>query len=454
VTNLALHPVLGGSAVAPASRTPFGRLCQSGSTEADRRLRTAVAAHSDRLQRVLGRTGIGSGEAEELAQEAFWVLARRLSEVPERAERSFLVSTALRLAADRKRSAWHASTIGLTDPQAQIDAGPLADELVDAGAATRLVEETLEALPEAERGVFVLAELEGLSRTEIAETLALPEGTVASRLARARDTFGHTLDRARRRSCAGATIGVGPRPAPRVPAEIWGSRAQGDRRYESNPWGMTKARGWFDQRLVERTRDGRVEIGWTWRWPGFDPSSYAYPEVVIGWKPWLGGKPTDRRFPLRIGEIRRLELGYRVSTRAFGSYNLAVSTWIMEGETSLAANPMAIRSEVMFWLDASPGARPLGRLVDVQSFDGERFELFRAEDVSASYRDGRGWPLLTFRRQANGTCGTIDLDPPLAHLVRIGAASTDQYLACIELGNEIQGGAGATWVERVDLDLG
>jgi RNA polymerase sigma-70 factor (ECF subfamily) len=55
--------------------------------------------------------------------------------------------------------------------------------------ARKLLDAFLEELPEDTRTVFVLFELEGMTMAAIAETLALPAGTVASRLRRGRDEF-------------------------------------------------------------------------------------------------------------------------------------------------------------------------------------------------------------------------------------------------------------------------
>ena len=52
----------------------------------------------------------------------------------------------------------------------------------------------LEALPIAFRSVFILYELEEMTTAEIALTLALPAGTVASRLRRARELFKKTIE--------------------------------------------------------------------------------------------------------------------------------------------------------------------------------------------------------------------------------------------------------------------
>jgi RNA polymerase sigma-70 factor (ECF subfamily) len=55
------------------------------------------------------------------------------------------------------------------------------------------LDRALAALPEHYRVVVVLADVEGLTYGEIAETLAVPLGTVRSRLARARSALQRTL---------------------------------------------------------------------------------------------------------------------------------------------------------------------------------------------------------------------------------------------------------------------
>jgi len=107
----------------------------------------------------------------------------------------------------------------------------------------------------------------------------------------------------------------------------------------------------------------------------------------------------------------------------------------------------------MIWVDSTPGAQPAGKLLQTLDLDGQRFELFRADAMNAEFRDGVGWTLLTFRAEQRRTRGTIDLHALLSHLVSVGLASADEYVASVELGNEILGGAGVTWIEEFGLDL-
>jgi RNA polymerase sigma-70 factor (ECF subfamily) len=52
----------------------------------------------------------------------------------------------------------------------------------------------LDALPEEQRGVLLLVSVEGLSYIETAQVLAIPVGTVMSRLSRARDRMIQLMD--------------------------------------------------------------------------------------------------------------------------------------------------------------------------------------------------------------------------------------------------------------------
>jgi RNA polymerase sigma-70 factor, ECF subfamily len=165
----------------------------------DERLRAAVSAHVALVWRVLRRAGLGPSDAEDASQDVFWVLAQRLGGVPERAQRSFLVSTALRVASDRRQSKWHRAVSSGLDAEARVSNAPLPDEALDRRRAEALLGDALDTLEPSDRAVFILAELEQMTRAEVAQTLEIPEGTVASRLRRAREAFELAVRRLRAR---------------------------------------------------------------------------------------------------------------------------------------------------------------------------------------------------------------------------------------------------------------
>ncbi|MEO8900290.1 MAG: sigma-70 family RNA polymerase sigma factor [Polyangiaceae bacterium] len=161
----------------------------------DARLRAAVGDYLPLVWRILRRAGLGSADADDAAQDVFWVLARRVDDVPERAQRSFLVSTALRVAADHRLSKWQRAVSSGLDADLRPSEAPLPDEALDRQRAVARLDDALAALDPADRAVFVLAELEQMTRAEVAESLGIPEGTVASRLRRAREALEAAIQR-------------------------------------------------------------------------------------------------------------------------------------------------------------------------------------------------------------------------------------------------------------------
>lgn len=163
----------------------------------DERLAHALAAHLELVWRVLRRSGLAERDVDEAAQDVFWILARRFEQVPERAERAFLVSTALRVASDRRRAAARRPEVEL-DPDFPSTDLP-SDELVALRRARVLLDEALDALTAEQRAVFMLVELEEMTAPEAARTLGIPLGTVASRLRAARQSFDAEIRRLRKR---------------------------------------------------------------------------------------------------------------------------------------------------------------------------------------------------------------------------------------------------------------
>jgi len=76
-----------------------------------------------------------------------------------------------------------------------LDSTPLAEELLEQKQQRSQLDQLLLSLPDAMREVLMLYEIEELNLAEIAEALEIPEGTVASRLRRARAEFSQKVRR-------------------------------------------------------------------------------------------------------------------------------------------------------------------------------------------------------------------------------------------------------------------
>ncbi|MBX9627257.1 MAG: hypothetical protein K2X82_25870 [Gemmataceae bacterium] len=144
---------------------------------------------------VLGvcRRVAGDGHiAEDAFQAAFVVLARRAADVkPPGAVRPWLYGVAVRIAREArtmlaKRRAREVSVATLPDHGAEPVDPPDADAL-------RLLDEEVGRLPDHLRAAVVLCELGGAGRKDAAGQLGIPEGTLSSRLGKARKLLAARL---------------------------------------------------------------------------------------------------------------------------------------------------------------------------------------------------------------------------------------------------------------------
>ncbi|MFT4114008.1 RNA polymerase sigma factor [Silvibacterium sp.] len=132
-------------------------------------------------------------DAEDAAQETFLKLYRNDSWKGMEDERAFLARAAWRVAVDRMRGQRnvaerrHASLdeedCGIAEPVSD-DLSP--EQLVMDADSLKAVQAMIDALPEELRQVLALSAVEEMNSREISEVLSVPEGTIRTRLMRAR----------------------------------------------------------------------------------------------------------------------------------------------------------------------------------------------------------------------------------------------------------------------------
>jgi len=153
------------------------------------RLRWMVDEYIDFVARVLRNAGTPIAEMDDEVQRTFITAARRLDDVRPGAERSFLLQTALHVAAHARRTAARRREVLSEEAPEVVDTAQTPEELSDQKRARHLLDRVLNQMSTDLRTVFVLYEFEELSMAEISDTLGIPRGTVASRLRRARIDF-------------------------------------------------------------------------------------------------------------------------------------------------------------------------------------------------------------------------------------------------------------------------
>jgi RNA polymerase sigma-70 factor (ECF subfamily) len=148
-----------------------------------------VAGYHRQVWRSLRRLGVLESDADDATQQVFLVAHRRIADIVPENEQAFLLQTALRVAADFRRSRRRRHEDDGREVPVLADTAANPEEMADRRRARVMLDRALVAMPMELRQVFVLFELEELTTSEVASVLRVPKGTVASRLRRAREAF-------------------------------------------------------------------------------------------------------------------------------------------------------------------------------------------------------------------------------------------------------------------------
>ncbi len=160
--------------------------------------REVYLAHFDFVWRTLRRQGVREQDAADVTQKVFIVVYLKLAAFENRSSlRTWLFRVCLYAASDYRRAAPVRYEVA-TEPDEIVLLSGLEEDLhhdTESHRRALVAEGILNKLPEAQRSVFVLFELEDMSASEIAELLGIATGTVRSRLRLAREVFAREARR-------------------------------------------------------------------------------------------------------------------------------------------------------------------------------------------------------------------------------------------------------------------
>jgi RNA polymerase sigma-70 factor, ECF subfamily len=180
-------PQGGGSVVPPYAHADTGRL------------RAMVDAHWVSIGRITRTLGVPEAEIEDALQHVFIVAAQKLAVIDLGKERAFLVQVAVNVAARvRRRHARSREELDETIADASDTRAASPEDRLDRDRALSVLVCILDAMDDAVRDIFVLHEIEEMTMADIATTLEVAPGTVASRLRRAREQFERSVARVQR----------------------------------------------------------------------------------------------------------------------------------------------------------------------------------------------------------------------------------------------------------------
>ena len=185
-TDYFIPPLLAGKRPGHSERGAMSDLLLSriAQERSDEAFRSLFQLYGRRVKDYMMRQGADASTSEELAQETLLTVWRKAalysSDKGSASAWIFTIARNLRIDRLRREFAWQELTPEQSEALVSTDVAP--DEQVSLQQQQLRVRVVLDSLPPDQREVVVLAYIEGLSHSEIAAKLALPLGTVKSRM--------------------------------------------------------------------------------------------------------------------------------------------------------------------------------------------------------------------------------------------------------------------------------
>lgn len=208
---------------------------------------------------------------------------------------------------------------------------------------------------------------------------------------------------------------------------------------ENNTWNkgaITDYRQCVSIAAAQAGGDG-VDASWEWSWPEPATEVRAYPELIFGHKPWYTS--TSDKLPRVIDHVAEVHAEFAYTSTHTGVGNFAFDIWLTDSNV-MTGDHLPLKHELMIWMD-SFGMTPAGTQIDTVTIDGTIWDLYAA---IATWGPEPFQYLAYLPRKALPSPVSIDVRQFLNHLKARGSITGQEWLASVELGNEVMSGTGRT----------
>lgn len=154
--------------------------------------------------------------------------------------------------------------------------------------------------------------------------------------------------------------------------------------------------------------------------------------------------------PRNLGDIQAATVSLDYESYHTGAGNLSFDIWLADTANPDKFSAPPITHEIMIWLDSYGGMQPSFDAKGTVAIDGLDYEVFEGEQVGK----GKGWRYIAFKRTSpQAGSARLNLRSFFTYLKSHGMISGNEFVASVELGNEIVRGAGETWINSYSVSI-
>ncbi|MCV3764245.1 GH12 family glycosyl hydrolase domain-containing protein [Rhizobium sp. TRM95796] len=235
-------------------------------------------------------------------------------------------------------------------------------------------------------------------------------------------------------------------------ARDWDAYRLGDREVSNNVWNKGDLQSGVDYRqtVTYDPSDLSRDITFAWNWPSSSDDVLAYPELIVGYKPWDASlTPAQRPDSLssRISDVKNFVLSHDITIDGQPrNFNVAYDLWLTDKELG---GSQTITTELMVWahayeFDIDP-ASVVGHYVN----RGVDYTIVTYGDFQAGEND-QTWRYIALIPDKDALRASIDMRDVLTELIGHGLVKESDFVSGYEIGAEIVRGKGRVTLDSVE----
>ncbi|MDH6268962.1 hypothetical protein M2360_004382 [Rhizobium sp. SG_E_25_P2] len=231
----------------------------------------------------------------------------------------------------------------------------------------------------------------------------------------------------------------------------WDSYRLGDRVISNNVWNKGELQSGVDykQTVTHDPTDLSRDITFAWNWPSASDDVLAYPELIVGYKPWDESLPPAQRpdsLSSRISDIKNFVVSHDIAISGQTSnFNVAYDLWLTGKELG---GSETITTELMVWAHAYEFDIDPASVVGRYANRGVNYTIITYGDFQAGDND-QTWRYIALIPDKDALKASVDMRDVLTELVARGLVDESDFVSGYEIGAEIVRGKGSVTLESV-----
>lgn len=217
----------------------------------------------------------------------------------------------------------------------------------------------------------------------------------------------------------------------------------------NNVWGKTPEQEQRYSQCVHQSKLNPQSVAWSWSWPVEKVGVKAYPSVIYGKKPWYDYSTTDE-LPIQLAALDELIVDLEFESQHTGSVNLLLEAWLTDDADP---KPYDRTSEIAVHLYQQNWPGQGGEYVETVNIEGDDYAVYLNHKMQV-YQDPHVWSYISFVNHGNPIKKkTLNFKKFLDYALEKRMIINSEYLASLELGNEIDKGSGHSVVRKFNVQV-